>query len=345
MAGHHDRTSGTPAPASEPAETLDVLSDVLRTVRLTGAVFFPMEASSPWSDEVPAAPAFAPAILPGAQHVVSYHIVTRGACWAGLRGGCAVRLEAGDVLIIPHGDPYVISSDPDEPSKMSEDDVIEFFRQMAAGSGPALVVEGGGGAEHTGLVCGFLGCDTRPFNPVLAALPRLVHLRPPPRDAPSDRLGHLIEFAMAESREQRSGAQCVLLRLSELLFIEVIRRCVDAVPADSGWLAGLRDPVVGRALMHLHHRPAAAWTLETLAHDVGISRSTLAERFTQVVGRPPMQYLAHWRMQLASRLLSESTAKVAAIAFDVGYESEAAFSRAFKKVVGVSPAAWRRRTI
>jgi AraC-like DNA-binding protein len=321
---------------------VDVLSDVLRTVKLTGALFFPLEASSPWADDIPAATVFASTVLPGAQHVVSYHIVTQGACWATLLDGPAVRLEAGDILVVPHGDPYVMSSAPGMRSEAHADAVLSFFRQMAAGSAPSVVTEGGGGPERADLVCGFLGCDMRPFNPVLEALPHLVHLSRPA--AAHDHLRHLVEFALAESRQRKSGAKCVLLRLSEVLFVEVVRRYLDGLgPGQTGWLAGLRDPIVGHALALLHDRPADSWTLERLAREIGASRSALADRFTQFVGQPPMRYLAHWRMQVAGRLLSGGAAKVAAVARDVGYDSEAAFSRGFKKIVGISPAAWRRR--
>ena len=323
---------------------VDVLSDVLRTVRLTGALFFPLHASSPWADEIPPATAFASALLPTAQHVVSYHIVMQGACWATLRDSPPVRLEAGDIFVVPHGDAYVMSSALGMRSEAPEDAVLSFFREMAAGSAPSVVTEGGGGPERADLVCGFLACDIRPFNPVLETLPRVVHLS---RSAAAHHhLRHLIEFALVESRQPRSGAKCVLLRLSEVLFIEVVRRYLDGLgPGQTGWLAGLRDPIVGRALALLHDRPADSWTLERLAREIGASRSALADRFTQLVGRPPMRYLAHWRMQLAARLLSDRSAKVAAIARDIGYDSEAAFSRGFKRIVGVSPATWRRRSM
>lgn len=320
-----------------------MLSDVLRTIRLTGALFFPFEASSPWADDIPAATGLVPAILPAAQHVVSYHIVSAGTCWVTLIDAEAVRLQAGDIIVIPHADAYSISSAPGVRSDMPADAVLMFFRQMAAGSTPSAVIEGGGGPDRADLVCGFLGCDVRPFNPVLEALPRLVHIQRPPEVSDRDRLGPLIEFAVAESRQQRSGAQSVLLRLSEVLFIEVVRRYLDSLAPDrTGWLAGLRDPVAGRVLAMLHDRPAEPWTLEQLAKHAGVSRSALADRFTHVVGQPPMRYLAHWRMQLASRLLADGTAKVSAVALDVGYQSEAAFSRAFKEIVGVAPATWRR---
>ena len=322
---------------------VDVLSDVLRTMRLTAALFFPLQASSPWADDIPAATALVPAILFGAQHVVSYHIVSEGTCWVALHDDDAVRLDAGDIIVIPHGDAYVMSSAPRMRSELPSDAVLTFFRQMAAGAAAPLVVEGGGGPDQAKLVCGFLGCDIRPFNPVLEALPRLLRLQKAAEEPVRDRLTPLIDFALAESRERRAGAQTVLLRLSEVLFIEVIRRYLEALSPDrTGWLAGLRDPIVGHALALLHARPTHSWTLERLASDAGVSRSTLADRFTHVVGQPPMRYLARWRMQIASRLLVDGTAKVSAVAFDVGYQSEAAFSRAFKEIVGVSPATWRR---
>jgi AraC-like DNA-binding protein len=358
---HHDRASELPAPAStrqssggnSPAASpspaadswadLDVLSDVLRTVRLTGAVFFPLEATSPWVDEVPAAAEFASIVLPGAQHVVSYHIVRRGRCWATVSGVAPVRLETGDILVIPHGDRYSMSSAPDMRSTAPSDAVLMFFRHMAGPFAPAVVIEGGGGNEGADLVCGFLGCDTRPFNPVLEALPRMLHLPRDPAGRTGDRLTDLIEFAVAESRERRSGARCVLLHLSELLFVEVVRRHLDSLPSDhTGWLAGLRDPIAGHALALLHNRPAEPWTLNQLAREIGVSRSTLAGRFSELIGQPPMRYLTRWRIQLACRLLCDGTAKVSAVALDVGYRSEAAFSRAFKESVGVSPAIWRR---
>ena len=320
----------------------DPLSDVLRTVRLTGGLFFLVDASAPWVVEVPVAEAFRPILLPDAQHMISYHVVTQGSCWAALAdGGSPVRLEAGDVVLFPHGDPYVMSSVPGMRAAEPVEEALEFFRQMAA-SGPPPVSLEDPGPGGTRVCCGYLGCDLRPFNPVLAAMPRLVHLRPP--RAETDRLAPLVQFALSESREGRAGGQCVLLRVSELMFVEVVRRYLASLPLEqTGWLAGLRDPVVGRALSLLHDRPAESWTLDRLAAEAGISRSALADRFVHFVGQPPMQYLARWRMQLASRMLADGTAKVCAVALDVGYESEAAFSRAFKKIVGAPPAVWRRQ--
>jgi AraC-like DNA-binding protein len=317
----------------------DPLSDVLRTVRLTGALFFMMDVSSPWEAEVPDGATLASNTLPGAQHVISYHVVTAGACWGGLVDEAPVRLEAGDVLVLPRGDAYFISTGP--AMKRREDLTAEltFLRDMAAGRLP-FVVEDGGGGESLGLVCGFLGCDLRPFNPLLATLPRLLHVRGVGRG----RASQLIELALAESRERTAGSECVRLRLSELMFVEVVRGYLASLSAgETGWLAGLRDSTVARAIALLHEQPNQPWTLEELARQVGLSRSALADRFTHFVGVPPIQYLTQWRMQLAARLLADGTAKVSTVGHDVGYDSEAAFSRAFKKVAGVPPAQWRAR--
>lgn len=337
-------TVRVPGVTPDESGNVDVLSDVLRTVRLTGALFFPMEVSSPWVDEIPNATDFASIVLPGAEHVVSYHIVMRGECWAALGKERPVRLEAGDVLVVPHGDPYRMASAPDLRSTASHDEVLGFFRHMVTSSAPLTIAEGGGGPHRAQVVCGFLGCDLRPFNPVLEALPRVLYLRRRAGVGTDDRLARLVEIALAESREPQSGSRCVLLHLSELLFVEVVRRYLDSITSEeSGWLAGLRDPIVRRALALLHSRPTEAWSLQRLAREVGVSRSSFAERFSELIGQPPMRYLTRWRIQLACRMLRDDVAKVSAVALDVGYHSEAAFSRAFKMMLGISPAIWRRR--
>lgn len=335
----HDRTSGSHAAASG----VDVLSDVLRSVRLTGSMLFLVDATTPWVSWAPKAEAFRRVVLPGSQHLVSYHVVTEGHCWAGLCDAPPERFEVGDVLVVPHGDAYFLADSPGAEATYGPEEAVTFFRQMASGELPSVVSEGGGGTEQTQFICGFLGCDLRPFNPVLAALPAMIHLRA--ATPATDRMRHLIEFALCELREPRSGSQGVLLRLAELMFVEVVRRHLETMSEiQAGLLAGLRDPLVARVLALLHGAAAHRWTLDELAARAGSSRSVLAERFAQLVGQPPMQYLTQWRMQLAARLLAEPSAKVVAVADAVGYESEAAFSRAFKKSVGIAPTAWRRHS-
>jgi AraC-like DNA-binding protein len=325
-----------------PAPASDVLSDVLRTIRLSGSMLFLVDATAPWKSHAPATRTFARHVMPQAQHLVSYHIVVHGECWAGLAGEPLQRLREGDGLVVPQGDAYALASAPDVPSAYSDDDAVAFFRSMSVGELPSVVHEGGGGPERTSFICGFLGCDARPFNPILWALPRVIHLHRVAQ--PGDRLSHLLAYATTELRGHEPGGRDVLLRLSELMFVEVVRRhLASAAPEPTGWLAALRDPLTSRVLACMHARPAQPWSLDSLSEATGASRSTLAERFAQLVGQPPMHYLAGWRMQLAARLLAEHSMKVRSIAEAVGYASEAAFSRAFKKHAGVSPQAWRLR--
>lgn len=310
----------------------DALSEVLRAVRLQGAVFYDVHATAPWVVAAPPARVVATQVMPGSEHVIEYHVVTSGRCWGNVEGGEPVRLEPGDVIVFPQGDAHIISSEPG----MRAAPRLELFTRPVGGQLPVMIGAGGGG-EPVHLVCGFLGCDARPFNPLLATLPRMLHVR-----GGGGLLDHFVRMAVAESAERRSGGECVLARLSELMFVEIVRRHIATLPPEqTGWLAGLRDEFVGRALAVLHDRPAHDWTLDELASAVGLSRSALAERFAHLVGTPPMHYLAQWRLQLAAGLLAGGSASVAEAAHAVGYGSEAAFSRAFKKLVGVSPATWR----
>ena len=316
---------------------MDTLSDVLRAVRLTGAVFFGIDASAPWVVEAPAAATIGPHIMPGVEHVIEYHVVASGSCWGGITDEPAVRLSAGDIIVFPQGDPHVMSSAPGMRGQVD----LDAIRSVRHARVPVSLSVHGGGSDRARIVCGFLGLDARPFNPLLATLPRVIHLRAGSQD---DMLPRLVDLAVLESSAPRPGGDCVLSRLSELLFVEVVRRYVAQLPPEGvGWFAGLRDENIGRALQSLHARPAHDWSLEDLAKECGLSRSVLAERFAHLVGVPPMQYLAQWRIQLAASLLRASNASLAEIAERVGYGSEAALSRAFKRQVGVAPSFYRRR--
>src|SRR6478735_11665329 len=304
---------------------LDTLSEVLRAIRLTGAVFFAVDASAPWVAEAPDAREIGPFIMPGVEHVIEYHVVAAGTCWAGIVDEPALKLETGDIIVFPQGDSHVVSSAPGMRGEPS----VEAMRAVSERRVPLAMSINGGGAEKARIICGFLGCDARPFNPLLATLPRVIHLRAQSGD---DTLRRLVDLAVVESAQPRPGGDCALSRLSELLFVEVVRRYVAQLPPEGvGWFAGLRDENVGRALQKLQQRPAHDWSLEGLAKECGLSRSVLAERFAHLVGVPPIQYLAKWRIQLAASLLRSGKSSLAMIADQVGYGSEAALSRAFKR--------------
>lgn len=311
---------------------MDPLSDVLRAVRLDGAFFYQVEASTPWSAYATGARYLLPQVLPAAEHLIPYHILLSGSCWASLAGKPPVRMEAGDVIVFPHGDPHLMSSGKDFPFTLAADDSPP--RRY-----PETVFLGPDGDRDTTLVCGFLGCDVRPYNPLLSALPECIHVA----GLAEGWLGQFPRQVVEESRAGRAGSETMLTRMAELMFIEVIRKHLTTIPEEQqGWLAGLRDPIVGPALSKLHEEPGRDWSLAELARVTRSSRSVLAERFTTIVGLPPMQYLTRWRLQLAAEMLRRTSSKVASIASAVGYESEAAFSRAFKRETGASPAVWRQ---
>lgn len=315
----------------------DALSDLLKTVRLTGATFFDIEAQDPWAVCSPAPASILPRILPGADHLISYHVLTSGRCFARIVGQEAIPVEAGEVVVFTHSDPHIMSSTPDLRADPPTADVLEI---AAASQTPFPINYVKDGPLSARLVCGYLACHALPFNPLLEALPPVIKAG----DVEGDGgwLGQFIRLAVSEVAEKRAGSETVLTKLSELMFVDVLRRYVESLPPQqTGWLAGLRDPHLAKALALIHDRPAHNWTVEALAKESALSRTVLAERFTKIVGMPPMHYLAKWRMQIASELLSAGNSNVANIAAEIGYESEAAFSRAFKKMIGVPPSAWR----
>jgi AraC-like DNA-binding protein len=324
----------------------DALSEVLSAVRLSGSVFFDVTAKSPWVAEAPPAAQIASEVMPGAQHAIEYHVVTRGSCWISLVGDAEsepVRLEQGDIAVIPHGDPHAVSS---EPGMRAKPDLEMHRRPKDDNALPFMLRTGGEGPSDTHLICGFFSCDVRPFNPLLDSLPRLMRVGPHVSHGSNGLLDQFMRFATAEMGNKRAGSQSILNRLSELMFVEVVRLHMGQLANNNtGWLAGLRDSTVGRALTLLHGRPTHAWTLEEHSSESGASRSVLADRFTHLVGYPPIQYLTQWRMQMAARRLTDPGVSIASVAYEVGYESEAAFSRAFKKLVGRSPGQWRKSSV
>jgi AraC-like DNA-binding protein len=315
---------------------MDALSDVLRVLRLSGGVFLEAEFTAPWCISGRVAPEDCRPFLAAPRHVIAFHYVACGSMQLRAEGAEAIEVRTGEAVLVLHNDMHHFGSQLNlAPVPAGE------IVQPGLNGGLARIVHGGGG-EATRLVCGFLGSDM-PFNPLIAALPKLLKY-----ELKASAAGSWIEssfrFAASEISAGRPGSATVIARLSELLFVEAVTRYVESLPAErSGWLAGLRDPHIGRSLALLHARPSEEWTAVALAQEVGLSRSVFAERFSSLIGQPPMQYLALWRMHMAAQRLRESHGSVAQIGFGIGYGSEAAFSRAFKRQFGVSPAAWRKQ--
>jgi len=315
---------------------MDAFSEVLGGVVLKGALFFSAEFSAPWGFSSPPSRDLAPALAPGAPHLVIFHFVIEGSGVVRLQDGSELRLEAGDVIVLPHGDPHGMCSG--EGRRDAETPAI--LRKVQARDLTAM--RAGGGGDVTRFVCGYMECDPLLCRPILHSLPPAfkVNLR-------TDRSGHWLENSILhlveEAASDRAGSEAMLAKLSEALFVDTLRRYIAGLPEqETGWLAGARDPVVGRSLSLLHRKVQHPWTIAELAREVGLSRSALVERFTRYLSEPPMAYLMRWRLQLAARALTATSRGVVEIAFDVGYESESAFNRAFKREFGLPPARYRR---
>lgn len=318
------------------SDSPDALSDVLRSIRLNGCIFFEVAATTRWVAEAPSAASVADIVRPGSQHVLEFHACIAGSCYGGLLGEPLIRLEPGDVIVFPKGHAHVMASDPE----IRADGPISFDELRGARL-PVPARFGDSKEDETRLVCGFIGCDSRPFNPLIDALPPVFVASSAPDE--SDRLASLAQLAMTEARRGAVGSECVLERLSELIFIESVRHYMTTTaPRGGGWFAGLRDPQIGATLARIHANPREPFTLESLARVAGMSRSTFVERFTSLVEIPPMQYVAQWRMQVAASHLGRGDLSLGAIASLVGFESESAFSRAFKRIVGQPPGEFRR---
>jgi AraC-like DNA-binding protein len=314
---------------------MDALSETLRVVRLIGAIFIHGRFTAPWCYQSPHADAAAPLLEPSAERVVIFHMITEGECCVELEGQAPTRLSAGDAVIFAQGHAHRMASEPGlVPASGARLDEVLSRR-------PRLLAYGGGGAT-TRLVCGYLACDARLARMLLAGLPPVVKVSVRGSNA-GVWLEASLRYALAEARSPRPGGAGVLAKLAEVLFIEVLRLYMnEQAEGRTGWLAGVSDRIVGAALKSIHTSPAQTWTLEELARAAGTSRSVLAERFQQLVGSSPMQYLGQWRMLLATNLLCRSNAPLARIAEEVGYQTDTAFSRAFRREFGLPPAAWRR---
>lgn len=314
---------------------MDVLSDVLNSIRITGSVLFRADFGAPFAFATPPSRDYAHLLVPNARRLILFHLVADGECLAHGDGQPPVAVGAGDVIMLPYGDAVTLSDDSCPPPRS----IFEVMPPQPWREPPQL--DCGGTGAKTRLLCGFLHADEVILQPLLAGMPKLLVIRA--GDA-LPRLKAIVSYTLEEVRAGRPGGACVVNRLAEILFVEILRHYIAAHHEEaSSPLASLSDPVVGRALMLLHAEPARRWTVQALARSVATSRSLLSERFNRLAGCPPMHYLARWRVQLAARRLADGPESIAAVGAAVGYESEAAFSRAFKRQLGEPPAAWRRR--
>jgi AraC-like DNA-binding protein len=315
---------------------MDVLSEVLKAVRLEGAMFYHGEFSAPWSFRSPPAATVATYLSCQGKQVIIFHLLTDGRGWAQLDGNAPVALEAGDIVVFPHGDAHLMGNGPKVEPVDNERQIEQIL-----GSGLKIARMGGGG-EVTRYICGYMSVDPHVSRIVLGGLPRLLRVRIR-NDAAGRWLEDSIRFSVEEAGDSRPGSEAFLAKLSEALFVETLRRHVaDSGAPQKGWLAGARDPQVGRALLLLHGSPGRHWALAELAREAGVSRTVLAERFQRYIGETPIGYLARWRLQLAARELTETLHSVLEVAMHAGYGSEASFNRAFKREFGVPPAQFRR---
>ena len=315
---------------------MDALSEALKSVRMTAAIFYRAECTSPWGFAIPPLHDYAHLLAPGTERVVSYHLMTQGRATVRFGSGYEVPVAAGDVLIVPHGDPHVISHGR-APTVVDADGTLGPYL-----AGDLSTLQIGGGGESTCFVCGFFGCERHADRLFLSGLPMAIrtHLRD---DVAGQWLEHSIRHLVAEASGRRPGRSVLLSKMAEALFIEALRRFMEQLPAEqTGWLAAARDEIVGAAIAAIHRAPAHPWTLDGLAEEAASSRSVLTERFAHFLGDSPLAYLAMWRMQLAARRLQTSRDTVLQVALDVGYESEAGFIRAFRREFGLPPAKYRK---
>jgi len=317
---------------------MDALSEILNAVKLEGAIYYNSEFTAPWGVRSPRSAEVAEFLDKEPKHLIIFHLLTAGRARTKVEHDTQwIDLVPGDIVVFPHGDAHIISNG-------SPPYIVDHGKQLKEVFAQGLTLyRYGGGGEATAFVCGFMVCDRETCKMFLGGLPPVfrVNIR---NDPAGQWLENSIKFSAGEAGANRAGSNAVLARLAEALFVETMRRYMAKLqPDQSGWLAGARDPAVGMALAHLHRAPERAWTIASLAQQVGVSRSVLAERFRHYMGEPPMTYLSRWRLHLGARMLRSSSYSVARIAGDVGYESEPAFNRAFKREFGNPPARFRMR--
>jgi AraC-like DNA-binding protein len=309
----------------------DLLADVLAHVRLSGALFLRGEYAAPWAFDSPEPPDLVRLLAPGAERLVVFHSIRAGKAWV-TAGGERVDAVAGDVVVLPHGHRHVMGN-PDAVEAVPIAEILPpppwVGVPVCRVAGPGLVTE---------VACGYFRCNELLFNGVLRQLPAVFRVRP--RGATADMLNAVVRYIMEEPSGARRSGGSLQARVPELLLVEALRLYAES-GASTGWLAATGDPVVSRALKLLHEDPTSDWTVDELARAAATSRSVLNERFHELLGQSPMRYLLHWRMQIAADLLRTTALKIADIAERVGYGSDVAFSRAFQRHVGVSPAQWR----
>lgn len=315
---------------------MDTVSEIFQTLRLTGGLFLDATFSAPWCISAKIGPEDCRPFLPQPRAIIAYHYVRSGRMLLHIEGQPAVGVEQGEIVILPRNDAHLLASELNL-RPIRADDLI----QAGEDGGLARIVHGGNG-ENTDILCGFLGSNT-PHDPILGLLPAVLKLNVAD-SASGEWIESSFKFAARQFSLGRTESPAILAKLAELLFMEAVRHYLATLPADQiGWLDGLRDPLVARALALMHGRLSEPWTTEKLADEAGVSRSAFAAHFTRLMGEPPMRYLAKRRMQFACERLQESHAPVSRIAIDSGYESEPAFNRAFKRAFGTPPATWRKR--
>lgn len=317
---------------------MDALSDMLRVVGLTGGIFLDAKFTAPWCILGKVSPDMCAPFMAPPSHLVCFHFIVEGRCFIEVAKNESVSVEEGEAVLLSRNDLHKIGSDLALNPTPADSIILS-----PEGAGVPRIVHGGGGDRCT-MVCGFLGGDAQ-LEPLLTTLPSLLKLKV--RDTPGGEwIAQSFRYGAQQLANGDPGAATIMSKMSELLFVEAVRRYLTTLPdANTGFLAALRDPTIGKALALMHTQVARDWTAEALADAVNLSRSAFAERFGVLMGQPPMRYLTSWRMQVAGQKLREGKQTIAQIAFDIGYESEAAFTRAFKREVGLPPATWRKERL